>query len=79
MFGYNNSGITEGTHLSIRYPDKNSRIKSGTNSNYYWMRSTDVRVSVSTTFVWYIDDDGYSSSGFVCSSDYGIAPLIVLH
>ena len=29
MFGLNNSGISEGSYLSVRYPDNNSRIKSG--------------------------------------------------
>ena len=50
--GYgNNNGIAEGTHLSIKYPDTNSRIKSGTEYNYYWMRSSDVDSSYTVKLV----------------------------
>ena len=38
MFGLNNSGISEGSYLSVRYPDNNSRIKNGA-FGWYLMRS----------------------------------------
>ena len=73
----------EGSHLSIRYPDDNSRIKSGADSNY-WTRTPGVKNNVSQ-LVYYINNTGNRSAGLYYSperdaaSNYGIAPIIVLH
>ena len=73
----------EGSHLSIRYPDDNSRIKSGADNNY-WTRTPGVKNNVSQ-LVYYINNTGNRSAGLYYSpvldaaSNYGIAPIIVLH
>ena len=73
----------EGSHLSIRYPDDNSRIKSGADNNY-WTR-TPVDKNNVTYSVYYINNTGNRSAGLYYSptlyadSNYGIAPIIVLH
>ena len=69
----------EGNHLSIRYPDANSRIKSGANG-IYWTRSP-YRVMYPQN-VYYINATGNNGSGAFYTSantNYGIAPIIVLH
>ena len=75
MFGLNNSGISEGRHLSIRYPDNNSRIKSGA-FGWYLMRSPSVYNSFNVRYVY---GDGYDNYGNAYNGSYGIATLIVLH
>ena len=67
------NGIAEGTHLSVKYPDIDSKIK---NYQYYWMRST---YDGSDTFTMsYINNAGrVFDDGAYCG--YGIAPIIVLH
>ena len=69
----------EGSHLSIRYPDANSRIKSGADG-IYWMRSHYVVMNPHN--VGYINPEGnYPNYVFFigASADNGIAPIIVLH
>ena len=74
MFGLNNSGISEGRHLSVRYPDNNSRIKSGA-FGWYLMRSPSVYNSFNVRYVY---GDGYDNYGNAYNGSYGIAPLIVI-
>lgn len=71
----NNNEIAEGTHLSVRYPDNNSRNKSGANG-LYWMRSTEASSSYN---VWLVDSDSIEGANYAYSSDIGITPLVVLH
>ena len=67
------NGIAEGTHLSVKYPDIDSKIK---NYQYYWMRST---YDGSDTFkVSYINSAGRVFDEWAYCG-YGIAPIIVLH
>ena len=77
--GYgNNSDIAEGTHLSIKYTDNISRIKSsssGENDNY-WTRSPFVDSSRS---VWFVNTAGRNRYDYAYYGKYGIAPLVVLH
>ena len=77
--GYGNNGdIAEGTHLSIKYTDNISRIKSsssGENDNY-WMRSPFVDSSRS---VWFVNTAGRNRYDYAYYGKYGIAPIIVLH
>ena len=78
---YTEMGLTtgEGSHLSIRYPDANSRIKSGADG-IYWTRSP--YVVMNPHHVGYINPEG-NSPNYVffmgASADNGIAPIIVLH
>ena len=69
----------EGSHLSIRYPDANSRIKSGADG-IYWTRSP--YIVMNPHHVGYINPEG-NSPNYVffmdASADNGIAPIIVLH
>ena len=67
------NGIAEGTHLSVKYPDIDSKIK---NYQYYWMRST---YDGSDTFTMsYLNNTrGVFDECAYCG--YGIAPIIVLH
>ena len=72
-------GSGEGSHLSIRYPDANSRIKSG-EDGIYWTRSP-YRVMYPQS-VYYINATGNNGSGVFymsANTNYGIAPIIVLH
>ena len=72
-------GTGEGSHLSIRYPDANSRIKSG-EDGIYWTRSP-YRVMYPQS-VYYINATGNNGSGafyMSANTNYGIAPIIVLH
>ena len=72
--GYGNiNGIAEGSHLYIRYPDNNSRIKSG----LYWMRS--LSVDGASGDGSYVSKSGYNNYGSACNGSVGIAPIIVLH
>ena len=67
------NGIAEGTHLSVKYPDIDSKIK---NYQYYWMRST---YDGSDTFTMsYINNTGRVFDELAYCG-YGIAPIIVLH
>ena len=69
----------EGSHLSIRYPDANSRIKSGADG-IYWTRSPYVVMSPQN--VGFINAEGNSPNHtyFIsASADNGITPIIVLH
>ena len=70
---------SEGSHLSVRYPDNNSRIKqlNGSNDIYYTRSPYDVMKS---SLVLCVLQSGESSfSHLMASSGYGIAPIIVLH
>ena len=77
----NSNGTGEGSHLSVRYPDANSRIKQWNGSAYiYWTRSP-YRVK-SSAYVYYINAEGNNGSGAYYTSataNFGIAPIIVLH
>ena len=78
---YTEMGLTtgEGSHLSIRYPDAKSRIKSGADG-IYWMRSP--YVVMNPHHVGYINPEGNSPNYtfFIgASADYGITPIIVIH
>ena len=78
---YTEMGLTtgEGSHLSIRYPDANSRIKSGADG-IYWTRSPYTVMNPHN--VGYINADGNSPNYtfFIgASADNGITPIIVLH
>ena len=77
MFGENNSGISEGSYLSLRYTDVNSRKKTGANS-WYWMRSPELDYTDYNTRI--ITSDGYEDDpDGPCDGNGGIAPIIVLH
>ena len=70
---------SEGSHLSVRYPDNNSRIKqlNGSNDIYYTRSPYDV---MKASLVLCVLQSGESSfSHLMASSGYGIAPIIVLH
>ena len=73
----------EGSHLSIRYPDANSRIKQWNGSDdYYWTRSNYKVMSSTSANVFYINATGNNGSGSFHTSaatNYGIVPIIVLH
>lgn len=74
MFGLNNAGTSEGTHLS-KFNNNDSRKKNGS----YWMRSPYPNVPIIVRYVngstgSYNDD--YNTA---YSTDTGIAPIIVLH
>ena len=78
MFGSNNNGIAEGTHLSLKYKDASSRIKQWNGSNdYYWMRSPFVAYSFNVKVVSLDGYDNVYRNPYL--SDTGIAPIIVLH
>ena len=69
----------EGSHLSIRYPDANSRIKSGADG-VYWTRSP--YKAMYPQNVGFINPEGNSPNYTFfmgASADNGIAPIIVLH
>ena len=69
----------EGSHLSIRYPDANSRIKSGADG-IYWMRSP--YGAMYPQNVGFINAKGNSPNYtfFIGAfADNGITPIIVLH
>ena len=68
---------SEGSHLSVRYPDNNSRIKSGADG-IYWTRSP-YAVMKSSLVLCVIQNGESSYSHIMASSGYGIAPIIVLH
>ena len=70
---------SEGSHLSVRYPDNNSRIKQWNGSDYYyWTRSP--YYTMKPSLVLCVLPSGESSfSHLMASSGYGIAPIIVLH
>ena len=76
MFGYKNNGIAEGCHLSVRFPNDNSRIKQCDGySDWYWLRShADDSCSIIAIF-----PRGRSLSGYAFTGACGITPLIVLH
>ena len=75
--GYgNNNGITEGTPLSLRYSDPDSKIKSGANGSY-WVRSPLTDTSNLGNIINY--DGLISRNPPVYRGDSGIAPIIVLH
>ena len=76
MYGSNNNGIAEGTYLSLRYTDDNSRKKTGANS-WYWMRSPAINYQDYGTRI--ISSDGFNGTQPPGNVDGGIAPIIVLH
>ena len=76
MYGSNNNGIAEGTYLSLRYTDDNSRKKTGANS-WYWMRSPAINYQDYGTRI--ISSDGFNGTQPPGNGDGGIAPIIVLH
>ena len=74
---------SEGNHLSVRYPDNNSRIKQGNGSddvyfNIYYTRSP-YPVMKSSLVLCVTQNGASSSSNIMASGGYGIAPIIVLH
>ena len=77
----NSNGTAEGSHLSVRYPNANSRIKQWNGSaDIYWTRSP-YRVK-SSAYVYFINAEGNNGSGTSytsATSNFGIAPIIVLH
>lgn len=78
MTGYNNNEIAEGTWLSVKYKDDNSRIKStkdGAMGEVYWTRSP---FTSKSAFVTCISDYGWPRSDEAFVVD-GVAPIIVLH
>ena len=80
-FGSNNK-IAEGSHLSVRYPDDNSRIKRIADGIYsdgiYWTRSP--YTVIESSLVFCVLASGVSSdSSIMAFSGHGIAPIIVLH
>lgn len=75
MFGFEHyNEIVEGTYLSVRYPNFESVVKSGSD-DCYWLRSIPVMDSAKVMFV---EPPGGSNmnDSFI---NHGIAPLIVLH
>ena len=74
-------GTGEGSHLSVRYTDANSRIKQWNGSDdIYWTRSP--YKAMYPQNVGYINADGNSPNYTFftgASADFGIAPIIVLH
>ena len=70
---------SEGSHLSIRYPDNNSRIKQWNGSNdVYYTRSPYAFMKSSLVLCVYPNGES-SLSHIMASSGNGIAPIIVLH
>ena len=70
---------SEGSHLSIRYPDNNSRIKKWNRSDdIYWTRSP-YAIMKSSLVLCVLQNGESSFSHIMASSGYGIAPIIVLH
>ena len=74
-----NGNVAEGTHLSVRYPDDNSRRKFITGAQgSYWLRSPDTdsnkvkRITTISGRPYYLSNKAYSGQD-------GIAPIIVLH
>ena len=71
----------EGSHLSIRYPDANSRIKQWNGSDdYYWTRSP--YRAMYPQNVGFINPEGNSPNYTFftgASADNGITPIIVIH
>ena len=76
MFDYRNNGIAEGCHLSVRFPNDNSRKKTGANS-WYWMRSPAINYQDYGTRI--ISSDGFNGTQPPGNRDGGIAPIIVIH
>ena len=73
--GYGNiNGIAEGSHLSVRFPNDNSRIKSGAK---YWMRS--LSIDGASGDGSYVSNSGSNNYNSACNGNVGIAPIIVLH
>ena len=74
-------GNLEGSHLSIRYPDANSRIKQWNGSDdIYWTRSPEPAMYPQN--VGFINAEGNSPNYTFftgASADDGITPIIVLH
>ena len=70
---------SEGSHLSVRYPDNNSRIKQGNGSdNIYYTRSP-YTIMKSSVVICVLQNGESSFSHLMAFSGYGIAPIIVLH
>ena len=81
-FGNIISSIPEGTHLSIRYPDDNSRIKSSAvgSNTYYLLRSPYFESDSYHPKI--VREDGSSCPRCGILANYGsdgLVPLIVLH
>ena len=74
--GYGNldDNNPEGTWLSNKFTDHNSRVK-GSLDDYYWMRSP---IPDSSFFVCEVTSDGTDNGGLACAGDNFIAPLLVL-
>ena len=67
---------TESRHLSVRFPNDNSRIKQYDGySDWYWLRSH----AGDSCSIIAIFPRGRSLSGYAFTSACGITPLIVLH
>ena len=75
----NNGNVAEGTHLSVRYPDDNSRRKFVTGAQgSYWLRSPDTDSNNVKRIITISGRPNYLSNKAYSGQD-GIAPIIVLH
>ena len=70
---------SEGSHLSVRYPDNNSRIKQWNGSDYYYWTRSPYPVMKSSLVLCVLPSGESSFSHIMASSGHGIAPIIVLH
>ena len=77
--GYGNTNnIVEGTHLSLKYKDDNSKIKQWNESNdAYWMRTPYPVMRAS--YVYAVSTSPNIAYYPTANSNIGIAPIIVLH
>ena len=70
---------SEGSHLSVRYPDNNSRIKQWNGSNDIYYTRSPYPLMKSSLVLCVLQSGESSFSHIMASSGYGIAPIIVLH
>ena len=70
---------SEGSHLSVRYPDNNSRIKQWNGSDDIYYTRSPYTVMKSSLVLCVLQSGASSFSHLMASSGYGIAPIIVLH
>ena len=77
--GYGNTNnIVEGTYLSLKYKDDNSKIKQWNGSNdAYWMRTPYPVMRAS--YVYAVSTSPNIAYYPTANSNIGIAPIIVLH
>ena len=70
---------SEGRHLSVRYPDNNSRIKQWNGSNDIYYTRSPYAVMKPSLVLCVLQNGESSLSNIMASSGCGIAPIIVLH